>query len=740
MDRPPEFTFRSIQVRAKTVDEEARSIEAAIATETPVVEFDFDRFEFLPRVLLASGAKFPKNRQAPLLDNHNRRSTEDQIGSARRFVKNADEGTVDATLFFSAVAEDQFTKVREGHITDVSVGFEVIRQTHVPEGETQTIAGQEFDGPINVATEWRVREVSITPIGADEQAKMRGLRPEELPECPPEVRTGRGSADQPEKKEFQMDEQLRALLLERGMPQDLDDDQAQKWMIENREKVFAAESPAPPDREENRENSPGTISEERLAKIVDQAMRDRERRQTEFRAEVDDLLRLAGLAEDREFVGRCYEQPDVPAVRKAILDEKERRAQDVPASPVIHFGAGQTEKHRDLLSTALNVRTLQAIGVSREVQQRALPDEQRAQGWEQFRYASLVDLARECLMADGYRYRDLQGLSREQLAIAALGWPAKVGLRAGDGTAYHTTGSFAVITQDAVNKSMMLGFEEFPATWRGPMRQGTSVPDFKTIHRMQLGAVPNLPIWDGKSKPNNVSMADEEETYAVEARSAKLGFHYKLLVNDDMDVISRSPFKLGDAAARTVNAVAWTQITSNPTMRDSQKLFLETAAGDRKRSNLTTGAGKPTVANIQTLTDKMMQMRGINTPEGNESDDILALMPTFIVGPSALRTDILQVVRSIADPSAGNSITFNPANELQPVIEPLLDADSTTAWYLFAAPTRVETVEVTFLQGQEAPVTRDYVDEETLARNFVILQTFAAKALEHRGVQKHAGA
>ena len=80
------------------------------------------------------------------------------------------------------------------------------------------------------------------------------------------------------------------------------------------------------------------------------------------------------------------------------------------------------------------------------------------------------------------------------------------------------------------------------------------------------------------------------------------------------------------------------------------------------------------------------------------------------------------------------------SNDLIPVIEPLLDANSTTAWYLFAEPTRIETVEVTFLQGQESPVTRSYVEPKNLAQNFIILQTFAAKALDHRGIQKHAGA
>ena len=115
-------------------------------------------------------------------------------------------------------------------------------------------------------------------------------------------------------------------------------------------------------------------------------------------------------------------------------------------------------------------------------------------------------------------------------------------------------------------------------------------------------------------------------------------------------------------------------------------------------------------------------------------------MPRYIVGPSALRTTILQTVLSIADPASTNQNTYNPSNNLIPVIEPLLDAASTTAWYLFADSAQIDTVEVTFLQGYETPQVRDHIDPETMAQNFYVLQPVAAKALNHRGVQKHAGA
>ncbi len=181
-------------------------------------------------------------------------------------------------------------------------------------------------------------------------------------------------------------------------------------------------------------------------------------------------------------------------------------------------------------------------------------------------------------------------------------------------------------------------------------------------------------------------------------------------------------------------------LTDNPSMEDGQVLLLATAAGNRQRSNLSTGSATPTVTTIGTMKDKMRQMRGENTPENNESDDILNLEPVYIVLPSALETIGLQLVRSIADPAANlSSAVFNPAGNLIPVIEPRLDADSATAWYLFASPSQIDTVEVTFLQGYETPVTRNWMDDRKLAQSFAVVQVFAAAAMNHRGIQRHDG-
>ncbi len=153
-----------------TLNEEARTVEAVMSTEQPVRVFDWDHGP-VEEVLLMKGAQYPD--QVPLLNDHDRWGVEKVLGSVSGIRLEAD--AMVGTVSFSRVQEgyDAFTKVSEGHLTDFSIGYIVNKSVFVPEGETQTIEGKTFEGPVKVSTEWTLKELSITPIGADDQAKAR---------------------------------------------------------------------------------------------------------------------------------------------------------------------------------------------------------------------------------------------------------------------------------------------------------------------------------------------------------------------------------------------------------------------------------------------------------------------------------------------------------------------------------------------------------------------------------------
>ena len=725
-----------VQVRAQTLNVEERSIEATLSTESPVVTWDWDRYEMVPEILRMDGAEFPSSRQVPFLDSHNRVRVADQLGSVRGVRVEGPE--MIGKLVFGQGSDREFAGVRDGHVTDVSVGYRVKEKTYVPEGRSEMVAGRMYQGPVNVVTKWRLREASLTPIGADEQAKLRGLDDRR----PPHFSQG----------SFVMDEQLRAACIELGMDKDLPDAEAQKWMAAKMRAIKEApppakkEEPAAAARAEGAAAAGGiaTLDENKILSLFERAIESREQKRETFRNEVKALCDLADMPED--VVREASDLTDLTKVRELISEKKKTRSKNINPEPYFSSGPSGKEKHLGALRTAIVLKSMDNSGYEPranmrgetvDLREKLLPVAERAKGYEQFRTYSLMALAEECLRADGFNDRELRELPRDRLAMAALGFPQQAGLRAGD-PAYHDTASFPLITQDARNKSMMLGYTEFPSTWQGPMRQAASVQDFKQINRYRLGAVSNLPVWVDNGSPEQAAFADARERYAVEAYSVEVSFSWRLLVNDDMDALSRTPFQLGNAASRTVNAAAWAQVTSNPKLSDAVALF-SAASGARKRSNLTTGSATPTTTTMQTLTNLMMQMRGENTPEGNEGSDILNLQPAYLVGPSALRTTILQLTRSQFDPASNEFMVYNTAGGLMPVIEPLLDTASTTAFYLFASPAQIDTVEVTFLAGQETPWIRDWIDPRSLSRQWTVVQTFAAKAMNHRGMQRHDG-
>jgi len=716
----PALDYRVLSVRADSVNIEGRTVETTISTETPVLMPDWERMEMIPEVLLTSGVEFPSNRQVPFLDSHNRNTNSDQFGSARSIRSEGNQ--VVGVLHFSKkqAATDAFNDVMDGHATDVSAGYKVLKREFVKQGDSKVIAGRTFDGPVNVVTKWRLREVSLTPIGADDQAKLRGLDPAAvLFKSPGE-----------KKEEFKMNEQLRKLCIEKGMDSTLTDDQAQRWLIDNAAKLGESKPVEKKEPEAKRDE----ITAESIATMIAEATRkELEKHQAAraaFMAEVDQLCDLADVPES---AAHCRTLEDITAVRAFIKKTKADNAEKIPYGGSVRVLSVGADRLREDIGTALTMRALENATSNQVAIDKAFPPDKRAKGASTFRSASMLDMAKECVRAEGIETR---GLTNDEIAICALFGSQAAGIRS---SAYHTTGSFSNLTLDAVNKSMQVGYTETPSTWRGPMRQGSSVQDFKNIHRMRLGAVPNLPVWNDNSNPEKAAIGDAKETYAVEARSLELDFSYRLLINDDMDALSRVPQQLGAAAARTVNAVAWSQVTANGLTSDGVALF-SAATGNRKRKNLETGTAPPTTITLGTMSKNMRLMRGENTPEQGEGADILNLIPRYLIGPPSLETVIRQLVMSAYDPTASQFMMYNTAGTLIPVIEPLLEAASVTAYYLWADPSQIDTVEVTFLAGQETPQVRQFVNDRSLSQSFVVVQSFGAKALNHRGMQKHNGA
>jgi HK97 family phage major capsid protein len=175
-----EIGYRTFKVDRSENGEIPRGI---LTSEQPVAMWDWKRADYVPEVLLMSGMK-ARGLSIKLLDTHKTDSVSSVLGSFSELkVKSAGEREVpydfvEGKIEVSSVHPEVETKLQEGHINEMSVGYKYTedKTIHVPEGEKLKHEGKEYSGPINLRTEWHAEEASLVPIGADSQAQIRGYK------------------------------------------------------------------------------------------------------------------------------------------------------------------------------------------------------------------------------------------------------------------------------------------------------------------------------------------------------------------------------------------------------------------------------------------------------------------------------------------------------------------------------------------------------------------------------------
>ncbi len=169
--------------RPQTFDAAGRSVAVTAVTESPVRVWDPGRGDFVDEILILEGARLPPEGRVPLLDSHNRATVSGVLGSAGGFARKGD--TLECRVRFSdtEAGRDAAINVRDGHLTDFSVGYMPTEAIYLADGETRVIGGAVRSGPAKVTLCWHLKELSVTAIGADQRATARSYLPlSDLPE------------------------------------------------------------------------------------------------------------------------------------------------------------------------------------------------------------------------------------------------------------------------------------------------------------------------------------------------------------------------------------------------------------------------------------------------------------------------------------------------------------------------------------------------------------------------------
>jgi hypothetical protein len=166
---------RNLPARPRTFDDATRSVRAVAAAETPVRRIDPELKIPVDMIHRVDGVVLPESGQVPLLDSHNRVSVSAVLGSARNFQMVG--GALECDVFFSGTQDGKLAarKVKEGHLTDFSVGYfwDLKDSERIPTGRTRTVAGRTIRGPARIIEKWHLLELSLVMKGADPLAKAR---------------------------------------------------------------------------------------------------------------------------------------------------------------------------------------------------------------------------------------------------------------------------------------------------------------------------------------------------------------------------------------------------------------------------------------------------------------------------------------------------------------------------------------------------------------------------------------
>jgi len=393
----------------------------------------------------------------------------------------------------------------------------------------------------------------------------------------------------------------------------------------------------------------------------------------------------------------------VDAARAAVLEELARR--DAAAGG-----------HRNVrIETVGDETQTRLAGIEEAIAHRLDTRATLTDNGRQYRGMSLLEIGREHLERSGVSTR---GLDRMTLATRLMQF------RSG-GAGMQTVSDFASLLANVANKRLRGAYTENPGTYRVWARKAPNAPDFKSMTVVQISGAPDLLQVNEHGEFTYGVMQDGKETYGLLTYGRIVSLSRQAIVNDDLRGFDRMVTAFGFSAARLENRTVYSQLTANAAMGDGTALF------HADHANLGTGSALA-IGTLGAMRTAMRKQKGLQQEELN-------ITPSFLIVPAALEQTAYQLTSSNYVPATKaevNEFRTGGRTALEPVIEPILDANSATTWYAAASSTQVDTVEYCYLDGNEGPVIESEMGFEVDGMSMKCRHDFAAKPIDYRGLYK----
>ncbi|WP_027864266.1 prohead protease/major capsid protein fusion protein [Massilia alkalitolerans] len=396
----------------------------------------------------------------------------------------------------------------------------------------------------------------------------------------------------------------------------------------------------------------------------------------------------------------------VDQARAAVLDEL---ARDDAAR------GGHNNVRIQVVSDEHQVRM---AGIEEAMMHRIHAGAQLTDNGRQYRGMTLLEVGRDFLEARGINTR---GMDRLRLATEILTYRSGM----------HGTSDFAALFANVANKRMRDAYQENVGTYTQWARRAPNAPDFKNINLAQLSGAPDLLQTNEHGEFKYGTMKDGAVSYALVTYGRMVSLTRQAIINDDLRAFERLVTAFGASSSRLENRLVYSQLTGNPMMGDGEVLF------HASHGNLGTGVGSALQLNsLKAGRTAMRKQKGLAGEELN-------LAPNFLIVPAALEQDAYQLTSSNYVPAKQgdvNEFRAGGRTAVEPIVEPILDGISETAWFMASNNSQIDTVEYCYLDGAEGPVIESQTGFEVDGVTWKCRLDFAAKAVDHRGLYKGNGA
>ncbi len=292
----------------------------------------------------------------------------------------------------------------------------------------------------------------------------------------------------------------------------------------------------------------------------------------------------------------------------------------------------------------------------------------------------------------------------------------------------HSGSDFPLLLANVAEKAMLKGYDEAEETFQLWTSVGT-LGDFKPGKRVDINTFPSLDNIPDGGEYRYADLGDRGETVVLGTYGKLFSLTRQAIINDDLDAFSKIPRSMGRAAIRTIGDLVYAILTGNPVMADGTALFHANHKNLSNGTAISTGSVDAMGVAMGTQTDATGSTLNINLAK--------------IIVPRALR-GTANVVREseyeVGAASKNNTVPNMVRDTFEVIADARLDKASPISWYGCADPATNDTVEVSYLDGQQTPTLEQRNGWSVDGVEFKVRHDFGVKALDFRTMQKNPGA